>query len=96
MFKEASHSTPLKSHTRRCAEFKAPQRVLASWLHRVLGKVAVWEDRSTWGDVPSPTEDEVGSRKRICRSGRADANMGAAHLNNKNTPIIILVLFLLN
>lgn len=77
-------------------EFKTPRQVLTSWLHRVLGKLAVWEDGSMWADVPSPAENGAGGRKRICWLSGTDAFMGAAHLNNKNAPIIILVLFLFN
>lgn len=85
MFKEAAHSTPLKSHRRSCPKFKK------------LGEtVAVWEDGSMWADVPSPTKGRARGRKRICWLSGTDAFMGAAHLNNKNAPIIILVLFLLN
>lgn len=58
--------------------------------------VAVWEDGSMWADVPSPAENGAGGRKRICWLSGTDAYMGAAHLNNKNAPIIILVLFLFN
>lgn len=96
-WEEASQSVPCKSHTEAAAARNPREVAFCRSDSLCWDNVSGWEVGEPVGLMASPpdTTEEMAGRKKTCLPGRPDANLAAAHLKSKNTPILILVLFVL-